>query len=112
MPKVVRQCGGYPHKLGQDLAGFLVTISAPKARCVTAGTGGKEPVDTVDPSGAIDPDVQDLSVSVPKPFEPIRQFRPVGASVRQLADEQCERLDVSGDPQGGLHPPARIPRRG
>ena len=44
-------------------------------------------------------DVQDLSVSLPKPFEPIRQFRPAGASVRQLADEQCERLDVSSNPQ-------------
>ena len=40
------------------------------------------------------------SDSLPKPFEPIRQFRPAGASVRQLADEQRERLDVSGDPQG------------
>jgi hypothetical protein len=45
-------------------------------------------------------DVQDLSVSLPKPFELIRQFWPAGASVRQLADEQRQRFDVSGDPQG------------
>jgi hypothetical protein len=37
---------------------------------------------------------------LPIPFEPIRQFRPTGASVRQLTDEQRERLDVSGDAQG------------
>ncbi|HEY3231804.1 MAG TPA: hypothetical protein VGJ87_21420 [Roseiflexaceae bacterium] len=37
---------------------------------------------------------------MPKPFEPIRQFRPAGATVRQLADKQRERLDVSGDTQG------------
>lgn len=42
--------------------------------------------------------VQELSISLPEPFEPICQFGPTGATVCQLADEQCEGLDVSGDP--------------
>ena len=32
---------------------------------------------------------------MPRPFEPLRQFRSASATVRQLADEQCERLDAT-----------------
>ena len=34
----------------------------------------------------------------PKPFDPVRQFWAPFSLVRQLADEQCERLGVTGDP--------------
>jgi hypothetical protein len=33
------------------------------------------------------------------PLEPVRQFRAPFSLVRELADEQRERLDVSGDPK-------------
>src|SRR5512134_265366 len=40
----------------------------------------------------------------PKPFESVRQRRTSIALVRELRDEQRERLGVTGDPQGpGVH---------
>src|SRR5665647_3504875 len=39
----------------------------------------------------------DLLILLPAPSGPIRQFRPGGASVLQIADEPCGRLDASID---------------
>ena len=45
-----------------------------------------------------------MPVLFARPLEPVRQLRALVSLVRQLGDEQRERLGVAGDPQGaGVH---------